>query len=42
MQPGIDAIALFAVVGVSMATSLTLVVRVLAREFGAGNGEGGR
>jgi len=36
----IDAVALFAVVGVSMVTSLTLLVRFVAREFGMGRASG--
>lgn len=41
MIPDIDTLALFAVVGVSMVTSLTLLVRVLARELGSrGQAEG--
>jgi hypothetical protein len=41
MESNLDAIALFAVVGVSMVTSLMLIVRLLAREFGGGRREGG-
>jgi hypothetical protein len=41
MESNLDAIALFAVVGVSMATSLMLIVRLLAKEFGEGSREGG-
>lgn len=42
MVAGMDAIALFTVVGVSMVTSAALLVRVLAREFGShSRGAGG-
>jgi len=41
MGSGINAIALFAVIGVSMVTSLALIVRVLTDEFGHGGRGGG-
>ena len=40
MVLNLDAVALFAVVGVSMVTSLALLVRFVAREFSEGRASG--